>query len=222
MSIIIVANTKGGAGKTMTSTNIAVGMSRMGLSVLLVDCDDPAVSAGWGIMRNEQDVDTQVTVVALRNKAVKTETRKLAQNYDHVIVDVGGSDNPSLRYALMIADIVIIPSPVSFFDSMHFDKLVQVLEDIHPFNEDVTVRMFANKVNPLVRNSGELAEFLSANGYDFELLDTFVDERQVYVTASAQGLSVLEYGKNEKAVAQISSLLDEVMSLVDEKEAEHE
>lgn len=42
MKVISILNEKGGVGKTQTSINIAVGLSRMEYKVLLIDCDPQA------------------------------------------------------------------------------------------------------------------------------------------------------------------------------------
>lgn len=45
-----IVNQKGGVGKTVTSTNLAIGLVRRGLKVLIVDLDSQAsqtVSLGW-------------------------------------------------------------------------------------------------------------------------------------------------------------------------------
>ena len=48
--VIAVVNQKGGVGKTVTATNLGVGLARHGPKVLIVDCDCQAsqtVSLGW-------------------------------------------------------------------------------------------------------------------------------------------------------------------------------
>lgn len=47
MKVISILNEKGGVGKTQTSINIAVGLSRMDYKVLLIDCDPQANSSQY-------------------------------------------------------------------------------------------------------------------------------------------------------------------------------
>ncbi len=48
--VIAVVNQKGGVGKSVTSTNLSIGMANHGKKVLIVDCDSQAsqtISLGW-------------------------------------------------------------------------------------------------------------------------------------------------------------------------------
>ncbi|MEO0896318.1 MAG: ParA family protein [Bacteroidota bacterium] len=54
MSVISIANHKGGVGKTTTSVNLAAGLSRSGYSVLLIDMD-PQANATFCFGLKKQD-----------------------------------------------------------------------------------------------------------------------------------------------------------------------
>ena len=56
------------------------------------------------------------TAVALQGAAIRTQGRQLARIYGHLIIDVGGRDTGSLRAALTIADVLLIPTQPRSFD----------------------------------------------------------------------------------------------------------
>ena len=58
---VVVANRKGGTGKTTTTLNLGWALSRLGFSILLVDLDSQAnLSKGLGISDPSKDDQTIV------------------------------------------------------------------------------------------------------------------------------------------------------------------
>jgi chromosome partitioning protein len=75
MSVISIANHKGGVGKTTTSVNLAAGLARIGHHVLLIDMD-PQANATFSLGLRKQD-QTIYQVLAFEE-----DVRKMVQTVD--------------------------------------------------------------------------------------------------------------------------------------------
>lgn len=75
MSVISIANHKGGVGKTTTSVNLAAGLARIGYTVLLIDMD-PQANATFSLGLRKQD-QTIYQVLAFEE-----DVRKMVQKVD--------------------------------------------------------------------------------------------------------------------------------------------
>jgi len=75
MSVISIANHKGGVGKTTTSVNLAAGLARLGNKILLIDLD-PQANATFSLGLRKQD-RTIYQVLAFQD-----DIRKMVQNVD--------------------------------------------------------------------------------------------------------------------------------------------
>ena len=127
--VIVVANEKGGSGKSTIAMHIAVALLKRGLRVATVDLDSRqktfthyienrrtwAARAARGLESTEHlCLGTQDEVVAAEVLSNALDT--LGRNHDFVVVDTPGYDSPMMRLAHSMADILITPLNDSFVD----------------------------------------------------------------------------------------------------------
>src|SRR5512132_1311346 len=96
--IIVCGGIKGGSGKTTVATNLAVMRARAGADVLLIDADDQETSFDFTVLRNERRWrDAGYTCIELTGPALRTETLRLSEKYEDIVIDTGGRDTTSQR-----------------------------------------------------------------------------------------------------------------------------
>ena len=107
--IITVGGIKGGSGKSTVATNLVVLRSLEGRDVLLVDADTQTTSSDFSLQRNNKtDGNAGFTCIKLAGQAVRTETLRLADKYQDIIIDTGGRDTTSQRAALAVSDVLLV------------------------------------------------------------------------------------------------------------------
>jgi chromosome partitioning protein len=99
--IIVVANQKGGVGKTTTAINFAASLAVMEKSVLVVDCD-PQANATSGLGIYDEDIAPNLYTCLYEPGKAKTAVRETAMPYLSVL--------PS-HQDLVAADIELVNKP---------------------------------------------------------------------------------------------------------------
>lgn len=110
--IISSMNFKGGAGKTMVCTNLAVEFAKKGASVTVVDTDDSKAASKWAARREETGHEPFISVVELTEaKTIGKTLQKLDETNDIVIVDGPPRLNALVSKIILLSDLVIVPIP---------------------------------------------------------------------------------------------------------------
>lgn len=95
MEVIVIANKKGGVGKTTTTQNVAAHFAQMGKTVLAVDMDAQAnLSRAWGVTAPETSV-----LDVLRRKA----------SWKEVVVPVEEGPKGGVLLAPATRDLAVLP-----------------------------------------------------------------------------------------------------------------
>jgi chromosome partitioning protein len=204
--ILTVGGIKGGCGKSLISTNLTVIRSLIsGQRVLLVDADEQGTAGDWTDHRTGLGVATPWTTIRLKANAVRTEVLKLSKNYDDIIIDCGGRDTASLRAALTVSDVFLVPFQPKSFDIWTTSKVSALVEEAKCLNEKLISYAFINCGCSRGSDNEDAKNILSKSD-GLQMLPVVVGQRKAFSNATAEGLGVVETPGDAKAIHEIKAL----------------
>lgn len=187
MRTIVVASSKGGAGKSTLSTNLAAHFALQGKRTVLIDADRQKSSTHW--CEKRAALDTAVLPVDGSRKGWK---KNLPAQTEVAIVDAAaGAMGDDLEDFLEMADAVLVPVLPSTID---LEATVPFLNSLAATARvkkgKLPVALVANRLKPWTGASQQAVEQLKSWPYPVvgELRDT-----QAYVLMVALGKSVFDY-----------------------------
>lgn len=211
--IVVIANIKGGTGKTTIATNMAIMRAQDGADVMLVDADTQHSALDFANVRELEGHLPEITCLAVTGPATGAELRKLAPKFDDIIVDVGGRDTSTLRSALLTADIVAIPFLPSQYDTWATETMDALLGEVLGMNGNLNCLTFLNKVDPVSQASlTREAIQLAKNFKHMRLFPAHLSYRVAFRRSVADGLCINEIPgkKDAKAIAELNKLYEEI------------
>jgi chromosome partitioning protein len=190
--IIVVGNVKGGVGKTTLAVNLAIALARGQGDILLIDGDEQGTAIAFTDLRTAQKGAPGYTAVALRGAAIRTQVRQLAPKYSDIVIDVGGRDSGSLRAALTVADVVVIPVKPRSFDLWAVDQTAELVREAREINDGLRAISVINEADPQGKDNQAARDALG-EVQGIECAPVLMVRRKAFPNAAAAGLSVLEY-----------------------------
>ena len=209
--ILTVGNTKGGVGKTTLAVNLAIARAMNGLDVLLVDGDEQRTAVTFSELRAERQGVPGYTAVSLDGSAIRTQVRQLAPKYDDVVIDVGGRNTGSLRAALTVSDVVLIPMQPRSFDLWAIDQMAELVSEARELNSKLRAVLIINAADPQGSDNQDAAAALQ-DLPNMTVLPITIGRRKAFPNAAAAGRAVIESGR-DKDVKAATELMDLVQSL---------
>lgn len=182
MKNILIANSKGGAGKTTLATNLAGYFAAQGFRVGLEDLDRQKSSSYW-LKRRPAELPTIESYADLDKKS--------SQKLDWLITDSpAGFRDDKLTDAVKKADYVIVPVQPSAFDTLATADFLAILDQEKAIRKHKTfIALVGMRVNARAHSATKLAAFMDESGLT---ILTYLRNAQVYATAAELGISVFD------------------------------
>ena len=213
MSILLFGGEKGGTGKTTLATNMAAQLALQGKDVLLLDTDRQGTASFWATVREDTEIEPRIACVQKFGKGLASQVRDLADRYDEIIIDDGGRDSMELRYALGVCDRAYIPVQPFQFDIWTIRQMDELVAMAQGLNDGLQAFIVLNRVstNPAVREDQETRDFFKEENFQhLSLLDSILRDRIAFRKSGRDGLSIVEWKQDKKAVAEMNKLFKEV------------
>ncbi len=208
MKKILIANPKGGSGKTTLATNLAGYFASKGRQVHLLDLDQQQSSKGW--------LQRRPPTLPKINRVRSVNALKKKKNVEIVIIDSpAGIRGDKLSDAVKDADWVIVPMQTSTYDINATQAFMNILKAEKAVRKERTfVAMLGMRVDMRTKAAANLAQYLAENG--FPVVGN-LRNAQIYAHTAEQGISIFDIPlyQAKKDIEQWAPLLKWMKQLAD-------
>lgn len=206
--IVSVTSLKGGVGKSTIATNLAVCFAHMDYKVAIIDTDINMSSVHWSGIRDES-LPSVVTFGISDANALRKNIKKIAEDYDLIILDGTPSISRLVSTIILLGDIVLIPIKPSGLDIWATEKFIEKYDQAKALKDDVEAYFVFNEYDSKLNLNKESKEALGE--LEIDILESTLKTRVAYKEAIILGLGVYEY-KDAKAKKEITQLTNEILT----------
>ena len=223
LKVVVVANTAGGSAKTTIAHALTVATVEYGKKTLLIDCD-PKASLTFrvgregtrlsladflsGVSIRSEDLDShseRFDFISADSRVgngfvgqdLRALIEKLPKSYDLVIIDTPSDINSSLKAALDIADLVLVP----YSNTLHH---LRGVTQISKLSADTPIKLLT-----IGEDSKPMKEFSQ-----WELLDGTCSTATEIEAAAHTTTSVLTHAKNSSVAGQLRECAYSVLEVL--------
>lgn len=208
--IILVANSKGGSGKSTIATNLAAGYAQLGYSTSLVDVDPQLSSSRWLSMRPpEYPMITGIIGASSSSTPSLDWLMRVPPDAERIIVDSRGSMMGQQLYNFIdrVDDIVvpILPSAIDM------ESTADYLNDIYSYagfrHSEKRAILVGNRMNKRNKFYHKLGRFLKKMSRQQLIL---LPDSYIFLRCADEGLGVADlraYSRYKLAINGMAKLI---------------
>ncbi len=195
--IIVVANSKGGVGKSTLAVHLAAWLHDQGHKVTLADCDIQHSSSDWAT-----EAKPEVKSIRLSTPDdILDRLPVLGKQADYVVADGPGGNTEISRALLLCGDLALVPCKASMLEIRALSQATNVLRQSQSIRKGkpraVIVLSMVGKHYRLTQEMKDAAAALK-----LPLAKTALTLKQIYADAPGQKAVVWQLGSRGKEAAQ--------------------
>lgn len=200
--ITVIANLKGGSGKSTVAFNLGIWLEVHGVPVVAYDLDPQRTLLDVATIRREEGYTPPLQVYPSKDSLVE----HLTYHPGEVIVDVGAASMDAMKEALRVAHRVLIPVPPSQADVWATQRFLAMVKNMDGREPHQQLMAFVNRADTHygVRESDETEEALRTLG-DLEVLAQRLCQRTIYRRSFSEGLAVFEIWGGSKGADEFEA-----------------
>lgn len=206
--ITVVANLKGGSGKSTVSFNLAIWLVAQGHEVQAFDLDPQLTFYDVAKIRKDEEHQPELDVTALETLSVDINTNA------EVIFDVGAANPTGMREAIREADRIIIPVPPSQPDVWATQRFLKIVREARDGIDDkLEIIVFVNRADThhAVRESDDTQAALEQLP-GVTVIPQRLYQRTIYRRSMSEGLAVFELWRGCKGADEFNAFASALYS----------
>ncbi len=220
MPVIAFASPKGGSGKTTAALILATEIAYKEIGVTVIDADPETYIDTWAKL---PDKPVLLNVIkSPTEESIIDDIHRASKATPFVIIDLEGTANMLVAYAISLADLVIIPLQPSDLDARGAAKALQLIKQQEKaFRRRIPHAILFTRTKAAIRTR-TFAHIQEALGKaQVPVFKTHLMEREVYRAlfsfgGTLESLDAKEAYRLDDAVANARAYAGEVISLVNQ------
>lgn len=205
MSVITIATSKGGAGKTTLAQLLLGALAGKGLRVAAVDADYNHSLADWVRTFGRYPITVEAE---LNETLIIPLAERLREDHDLVVIDTAGAAMQATVFAIGCADLVLIPCQLSSADVVEAAKTRHLVRSAAAMTrQEIPARVVLTDFQAKTVVAGHVERELAACG--LEVLGARLHRLVAFKEMTFTG----EVPMEGPAAAQVEALLAEIAGL---------
>lgn len=217
MILSLVAE-KGGCAKSSCAIAIASELHARGHRVLLVDADPQGTARVTGEVAAERGAPAPTVIAMGKDLHRPDQLPRLAQAFDHVVIDTPGRADGVQMAALLVADVALVPVGQSAADAWGITATLRLVEQAQVVRPDLRAALLITRKLPRTSLGKSAREVLEPSG--LPVLATETTYRVAWQECLAAGVGVAQYAPKDRAAEEARALVDEVLAFAGVASAE--
>lgn len=210
MKIIVIANQKGGVGKTTITAHLAIAAGLSGITkVLVMDMDEQgSLTEWWNVRESKTPYLTQSKLSTLSQKIKDLEKA----GFELLFIDTPPKVTEEIRQVVSVADLVVIPVRPSPHDLRAVGATVDIIKE-RKKSFFFTLTQAKSNANLTTQAMAVLSNFGT-------VAPAIIGDRVEYAASMTDGRTVCETDPKSKSSAEINKLYNFVISFFKESTKE--